>query len=791
MDTRLESSTIDELWRISCSGCKEEEQQKEVNDDEVFHNAEQERDEAGSEYYSGEELTTDGEALSLRFLLRTPSIRIPEAADFNPFQSELKTGIDTQAAIPTTVTMHTNELFNDKVAVVNIEQDCPSSATSTNVPTLVQIFLKFEDVKYTVMLKPPKKISVDFRKHRRKQLQSTEKSILNGVSGFVAPGEILALMGPSGSGKTSLLNILGGRCHNKFSGKITYNGAAYTSALKSRIGFVTQDDVLFPVLTVRETLVFAALLRLSPKMSHREKIRRADTVLRELGLDRCQNTIVGGPFVRGVSGGERKRTSIGYEILVDPSLLLLDEPTSGLDSSTALKIMQVLRANAQVGRVIVTTIHQPSSRMFPMFDKLILLSEGHPLYFGLAKDALDYFATQQFIPLLPMNPADFLIDLATGLTSDMTVPPELQQKIFMSGSSPVTKANGLQESEAAASSVQEANVTTHASVDSSPDSSNEETQRLLVVKLLRSKYRTELEPRVKEKLQTGDVIAPDLKTAISVKKWWTSSWFEQFFILSRRNCKERRKDYLNVLRFAQGVAVALLLGMLWWRPNLDTEQDIRDQVGLLFYMCIFWCTFSMWSTMMVFPLEKNFLAKERAADMYRLSAYFVSSTICDLLAELVHPTMFVPLVYFMAGLKSDISTFIFTLLSVYLIAITAQAFGEFFGALTLNIKRVGIISAMIMLIFLLAGGYYVKNIPVFMSWIRYLSIVYYGFRLLERVQYSPDQTYNCKALEGCLRFEDSPIFKDMSLEGGLRDALALMVMIVVYKVLAYVCLRRV
>lgn len=84
-----------------------------------------------------------------------------------------------------------------------------------------------------------------------------------------------------------------------------------------------------------------------------------------------------------------------------------------------------------------------------------------------------------------------------------------------------------------------------------------------------------------------------------------------------------------------------------------------------------------------------------------------------------------------------------------------------------------------------------QNIPVFMSWIRYLSIVYYGFRLLERVQYSPDQTYNCKALEGCLRFEDSPIFKDMSLEGGLRDALALMVMIVVYKVLAYVCLRRV
>ncbi|KAL3693667.1 hypothetical protein R1sor_007318 [Riccia sorocarpa] len=691
---------------------------------------------------------------------------------------EFVTGNDGQALIPTGVTLHSSELFTDRVTMSNVEEDRSPIPTSSSPsgPTLVQIQLKFEDIQYKVTLGNRRSPSSIFNKCKKTRLDQqrqpgAEKVVLNGVSGSLLPGEILALMGPSGSGKTSLLTIIGGRSRGKVSGRVTYNGAVYTSALKSRIGFVTQDDILFPVLTVRETLVFAALLRL--KMSHREKISRAETVLRELGLERCQNTIVGGPFVRGVSGGERKRTSIGYEILVDPSLLLLDEPTSGLDSSTALKILQVLRANAQVGRVIVTTIHQPSSRMYYMFDKLILLSEGQPLYFGPARDAVDYFASLHFEPLLPMNPADFLIDLATGITSDMTVPPELTKKNLLSDHSPRTEPDSQQKTE------------------TKIDLGEEEDQRQLVLKLLRSKYRSNLEGTVKEKLRADDVVPSELKAAILVKKSWTSSLLFQFVTLSRRNSKARRKDYLNVLRLGQGIAVALLLCMLWWRSELETEQDIRDQVGLLFYITIFWCTFSMWSTMMVFPMEKNYLSKERAADMYRLSAYFLSSTFCDLLAELVHPTIFMPLVYFTVGLKGDVSAFILTMLSIYLIVVTAQAFGEFFGAVTLNFKTVGIASAMIMLIFLLAGGYYVKNIPVFVGWVRYVSLVYYGFRLLEKVQYSPNQTYNCRGSGGCIRFEECPVFSDLSLDGGFSDALALIIMIVVYKVLAYIFLLRV
>nr|XP_018633275.1 ABC transporter G family member 26-like [Nicotiana tomentosiformis] len=108
-------------------------------------------------------------------------------------------------------------------------------------------------------------------------------------------------------------------------------------AVVSKVGFMTQDDVLFPQLTVEETLFFAAFLRLPSKMSRRQKHERAEVIIKELGLERCRHTRIGGGLIKGISGGERKRTSIGYEILVHTSLLLLDEPTSGLDSSSARK----------------------------------------------------------------------------------------------------------------------------------------------------------------------------------------------------------------------------------------------------------------------------------------------------------------------------------------------------------------------------------------------------------------------------------------------------------------------
>ena len=242
-----------------------------------------------------------------------------------------------------------------------------------------------------------------------------EKTILNGVTGVVYPGEILAMLGPSGSGKTTLLTALGGRLTGKLSGKITYNGQPFSGAIKRRTGFVTQDDVLYPHLTVTETLLFTALLRLPNSLSRDEKVQHVEGVIAELGLTRCRNSMIGGPLFRGISGGEKKRVSIGQEMLINPNLLLLDEPTSGLDSTTAQRILTTIKRLANGGRTVVTTIHQPSSRLYHMFDKVVLLSEGCPIYYGSASAALEYFSSIGFSTPLTVNPADLLLDLANGI----------------------------------------------------------------------------------------------------------------------------------------------------------------------------------------------------------------------------------------------------------------------------------------------------------------------------------------------------------------------------------------
>lgn len=242
-----------------------------------------------------------------------------------------------------------------------------------------------------------------------------ERTILHGITGMASPGEILAILGPSGSGKSTLLNALAGRLHGHgLTGTIHANGRRFGKSVLRRTGFVTQDDVLYPHLTVRETLIFCSLLRLPQTLSRKEKVSVAESVISELGLEKCENTIIGNSFIRGVSGGERKRVSIAHEMLINPSLLILDEPTSGLDSTAAHRLVTTLGSLAQKGKTVVMSMHQPSSRVYQMFNSVLVLSEGRCLYSGKGSEAMSYFESVGYSPSFPMNPADFLLDLANG-----------------------------------------------------------------------------------------------------------------------------------------------------------------------------------------------------------------------------------------------------------------------------------------------------------------------------------------------------------------------------------------
>jgi ABC-type multidrug transport system ATPase subunit len=252
--------------------------------------------------------------------------------------------------------------------------------------------------------------------------KTTRKVILHPISTSFEPGKINVIMGPSGSGKTSLLRSLSRNLKNgalttyDASGEITLNGLpASSEIIKSTVSFVSQDDdTLMPALTVRETLRYAAGIRLPPNMSKDEKIQRAEDLIVKMGLGHCADQFVGGKLKRGISGGEKRRVSIAIQILADPLVLLLDEPTSGLDVWTASSMLDVLRALADEGRTIVMTAHQCRSDAFETFDKVLLLARGGSLaYSGNGGNVLSHFSTMGFDCGLHTNPADFILDVIT------------------------------------------------------------------------------------------------------------------------------------------------------------------------------------------------------------------------------------------------------------------------------------------------------------------------------------------------------------------------------------------
>ena len=258
-----------------------------------------------------------------------------------------------------------------------------------------------------------------------------KKVILDNVSASVPSGRFVAIMGPTGCGKTTLINALAGRLEfgGELSGEVLVNGMPRSRSYRALVAYVMQDDILFPNLTVQETFEFAARMRLPKKVSNKAKMKLVDGIINELGLTKARNTRIGNAIYRGVSGGERKRTNIGIELLSGASLIFLDEPTSGLDAFQAMNVMESLWTLTSNGRTIITTIHQPRSSIFKMFDLLLLLSEGKTMYYGRAKAAIDFFEAAHFSCPVNFNPADFFLDVVSMDFRSMPAEEASRQRI--------------------------------------------------------------------------------------------------------------------------------------------------------------------------------------------------------------------------------------------------------------------------------------------------------------------------------------------------------------------------
>ena len=351
---------------------------------------------------------------------------------------------------------------------------------------------------------------------------------------------------------TGVISLLAGRNHARHTGEILYNDQHKPTdkAFKRQLGYVTQEDSMYEGLTVFETLYYTAVLRLPRAMTNEDKRERVSIILEVLGIAHVKDSIVGGIRVgrRGISGGEKKRVAVGQELLYNPSVILLDEPTSGLDSTTALNLIHTLHTLAQVGnRTIVTTIHQPSSRIYQMLDKLLLMGQGHLLFYGDASAATDYFATIGYTMPYGMNPADYFLDVASGWSGEakegsghiQATDPQL--KALLSAIERGPRGGAKQTSEADASSI---------SVSLRKDSG---------------------------------------KVAVGTERREPGASFStQVFVIAIRSMKDRRFEKFSVDTIFTMSFVSLLCGFLWWQSavpsNTRTTEGAMDVSGVLFFM---------------------------------------------------------------------------------------------------------------------------------------------------------------------------------------------------------------
>ncbi|KAG1342739.1 ABC transporter G family member 14 [Cocos nucifera] len=545
------------------------------------------------------------------------------------------------------------------------------------------------------------------------------RTVLQGVSGLAPPGELLAVLGPSGSGKTTLLSALAGRLPvRRTSGSITYNGLPFSAAVARSTAFLPQSDLLFPHLSVRETLAYAAALRLPLPSADRRAL--ADAVAAELGLSHRLDAAVG-----AASGGERRRVSIGAELVAGPALLLLDEPTSGLDSTAAARVV------AHGDRwAVVAAVHQPSGRVFGMFDRVLVLAEGgRPIYSGRASRAVEYSVR--------------------------------------SGIAPHSKQENREE----------------------PSTHHEDPYSIKQFLVLSYKKNLDCIPKSEiyhHHLNHDRFLKCSLHHHCSENKWSTS-WWVQFTVLLERGSKERRHESYSGLRIFQVMSVSVLSGLLWWHS--DAYHHMHDEVGLLFFFAIFWGFFPLYNAIFTFPVERAMLIEEHSSRMYHLSSYFFARMAGDLPMELILPTAFMVISYWMGGLKPSPREFLLTLGVILLNVLVSQGLGLAIGAILMDVRQASTLASVTTLAFLLVGGCYVLHIPPLIVWLKYISFCYYCYKLLLGVQFHENEHYECGAGELC-RVGDIPVIKHMGLhKKGLDVAALLAAMLLVYRLAAYVALR--
>jgi len=545
--------------------------------------------------------------------------------------------------------------------------------------------------------------------------------LLNSLNGEVFNNHSLAIMGSSGAGKTTLLNYLSKKMSTpglkKTMGDITLgvNGKDESRHMKEISAFVTQDDILFEVLTPRELLQFAADIKLVGK-TEVEKKMLIEKILLSLGLEDNADTKVGSVLNKGISGGERKRAAIAYELITEPMILFLDEPTSGLDSTSSFKIVNLICEEARrKGRIVIFTIHQPNAETFKLFDNFLLMAKGgRTIYNGKASDAIEYFNNLNFPCPKNYNPAEYFIEMVSN--------------------TPVLK---LEE--------------------------NKEEQ------LIRDEeYAKKLdffEQTAKKEEVVTDLI--HLEPSIGEIKKIKNSFFDELGILLHRNRLLLSRDPTAfMVRLLQSIIFAVLLLLIFFQLGKGNNA-IRDREGVLIFAISLMFNLNFNTPLLAFTNEKKHFYKEQDNSMYRVTTYYLSKTLSEIVVQMIMSIIVWGIIYYPCGLNpNSFDNSLWFILTIFGFGYACLCFSYFISAIIDKLELIPTIFPVLIFTQILTSGFFIniRDIPYVFYPFKYISLFRYSYQALVYNEFDNNTDLDCHDPQKCiLPMSDFPESKELSI----------------------------
>ncbi|OAY45968.1 ABC transporter G family member 6 [Manihot esculenta] len=614
-----------------------------------------------------------------------------------------------------------------------VHQVLELSDTSMEAPSSIPFILSFNNLTYSVKLR--RKMTLPgFVNQRRPHHQlgpataavpvvgesmfTTTKTLLNDISGEARDGEILAVLGASGSGKSTLIDALANRiAKDSLKGTITLNGEVLESRmLKVISAYVMQDDLLFPMLTVEETLMFAAEFRLPRSLSKSKKKMRVQALIDQLGLRNAAKTVIGDEGHRGVSGGERRRVSIGIDIIHDPIILFLDEPTSGLDSTSAFMVVKVLQRIAQTGSIVIMSVHQPSYRILGLLDRLIFLSRGQPVYSGPPTHLPSFF--EEFGHPIPENEnrTEFALDLIRELE----------------GSPGGTKSL----------------VEFNKSWQNMKHTPNTEPDR----------HGLSLKEAISASISKGKLVSGatnnDASPHSMVPTFANPFWIEMAVLSKRSLTNSRRIPELFGIRLGAVLVTGFILATMFWQLD-NSPKGVQERLGFFafamsttFYTCA--------DALPVFLQERYIFMRETAYNAYRRSSYVLSHALVSLPSLIFLSFSFSAITFWAVGLDGGFSGFFFYFLIIFASFWAGNSFVTFLSGVVPHVMLGYTIVVAILAYFLLFSGFFINRdrIPAYWIWFHYMSLVKYPYEaVLQNEFQDPTKCF----VRGVQIFDNTPL----------------------------------